>query len=284
MNTKYRFLLYIALIGLTFISCDEDKKEVSDVAIFITPSKTDTVKLNSGDIMRYTIKFYSVHQYVKQLKVSSFDVSRGKTDILDTIFSAYQEQFYFDYTAPTTNRDSLTISLNYEAWDDAGSKCEVERVVLVRNAGHLIDEKTGIVLRSSQSGMSDALSFRNPSQTFNWHNSPDSVYADLYLIANETFDTLTIGSKTKAKFVRMNEFDYPSASINSVQAVYEYARRSDFINDLKTNDIILVGHESNAEGVLQITNIIRTGTNYERCLQLSFKGISTVNNKKPQEE
>lgn len=273
MNKIPLYLAFVAL-ALTFVGCnDEDKKELSDVAIMITPLSGDSITLKSGEKIRYTIDFHTQHDYVKQLKVSSFDAVRGKVDILDTIFNGKLSTYFFDYSTPYINRDSLIILLTFEAWDNAGSQCRTTRTVIVLNSSHIIEEKSGIVLRSSESGMPDAFSFANPSQTFNWKQSPDSVNADIYLVADSEFSNLWLLSKTKAKMVRINSFDYPSATAPALQAVYEGVVRDDRIDNLHVNDIILVGHDINAEGVMMITNIVRTGTNQERCVQLSFKGV-----------
>jgi hypothetical protein len=267
-------MLLFAVAFALIVGCDEEKKELSDVAIIIKPTQSDTVTLSSGDKVRYTIDLHTTHQRVGRLAISSFDPVRGKVHIVDTLFNSKVSTYYFDYTAPAVNRDSLSVTLTFEAWDDQNNQCSTTRTLLVRNASHLIDEKTGIVLRAAESGMPDALSFANPSQTFSWKNSPDSVRADVYLVADASFARLSLHSNTKAKLVRINSFDYPAATAVSVQAVYESSLRSDWVDDLRTNDIILVGHEARAEGVLRIVNIIREGDSNERCLQLAFKGIN----------
>lgn len=66
--------------------------------------------------------------------------------------------------------------------------------------------------------------------------------------------------------VRINSFDYAAASALSIQNVFESSRLENQITNLKINDIILVGHDKRAQGVLHITNIIRTGTDEERVL------------------
>lgn len=273
MKSISYLLATIAVIS-AWVGCDnEDKRELSDVAIIISPNSNDTVQVGSGEKVRYAIDFYTQHEYVKQLKVSSFDAVRGKTDLLDTTFTEKTAKYYFDYSAPIINRDSIDIQLTFEAWDNAGSKCQTTRLVNVRNSSHLIEEKSGIVLRSSDSGMPDAFAFAAPSQTFNWRLSPDSTKADIYLVADADYSNLAFHSKTKAKMVRINSLDYPSATALALQAVYEGMVREDRIENIRINDIILVGHDTKAEGVMMITNIVRTGTIQERCVQLSFKGI-----------
>lgn len=273
-NFAYMLLLMAAVL-MAATACDEDKPELSDVAIIISPDMQDTVRIASGDKARYTVELHTLHDYVSRLCVSSFDAAYGKRELADVTFTEKQDIYYFDYTAPLVNRDSLSVVLTFEAWDNTGNKCETTRQVVVKNSAHLLDEMTGVVLRAADSNWPDAFFFANPSQTFSWQHSPDSVIADIYLVSNEDFSQLSFHSNTKAKMVRINNFDYPAATAVGLQTVYESSLRSDWVDDLRTNDIILVGHDSQAEGVLRITNIIRTGDDNERCVQLAFKGIYT---------
>ena len=262
----------MTLAALT--ACNEDSKELSPVAIFITPSQGDTVVALSGDKLRYSVELHTTHDYVKRLKVSSFDAVNGRQELTDTTFAGKKDIFYFDYTTPIVNRDSIGVTLTFEAWDNEGNSCHTERYVVVKNSVHLIDEMTGIVLHSEESSLPDAFSLEHPSQTFCWKTSPDSLRADVYLLANADFSSISLHSNTKAKMVRVNTFDYPAATAASVQAVYESQRRSDQVDGLRINDIILIGHGEQAEGVIHVTNIIRTGLQEENCVQLSFKGIA----------
>ncbi len=270
--------MLIAASALTgFFSCDEDKDDLSDVAILVSPKAETGVVLFSGEKARYQLDFYTTHERVSRMKVRSFNAVEGELTLLDTTFAAKPSTYDFIYTAPYVSRDSIDVLLTFEAWDDAGSQCEVRRNVTVKSQSAIIAEKSGIVLWSPQSGRADALSFSDPSQTFNWRSSPDSVNADIYLTANDGFTLLSLRSNTKAKLVRNNSFDYASATALGTQIVYESSRRSDLIDQLNTNDIILVGHDSRAEGIIRIQNIIRSDDTDECCVQIAFKGIASFN-------
>jgi hypothetical protein len=267
-------VLPAVLSAFVLSSCDEESKEVSPVAMLISPVASDSVVLSSGDHTRYSMTLHTVNDRVERLAVSSFDAEYGSRSVLDTTFSKKVDEFVFDYKAPVINRDSLPVTLTFESWDNKGNYCSVDRQLLIRNRQVVIDEKSGIVLRSSDSGFADAFCFASPSQTFSWQHSPDSVRADVYLSASSDFMSLSLCSNTAAKMVRNNSFDYPAATASSIQAVYSSSRRDDVVSDLRVNDIILVGHDAQAEGVLRVSNIIRTGMPDERCVQLSFKGLT----------
>ena len=243
------------------------------MAFFLTPKASETISISSGDIQRYEMELYTTHEHISHIKITSFNKVEGNIVLTDTLLNEKIEKFIFDYRVPFFNRDAVSVTLTFEAWDDAGSYGMAERQLIVKNNSYFIGDLNNIVLHTHTSGYPDAFSFGKPSQTFNWKTSPDSLQADIYLTSNTDFSMLGFGSNTNAKMVRINNFDYPSATPFGVQTVFESSRRSNIIDQLQINDIILVGHDSQAEGVLYITNIIRQGTPAEQCVQLSFKAI-----------
>lgn len=273
---KNLFYLFAACLVMLTAACDEDKNEISDVGFVITPRASDSIRINAGERQRYEIDLYTTHDYIKHILISSYNSIEGHQVLTDTTLSTYQEKFIFDYLAPHLNRNYVNVSLTFEMWDNADSYGRATRQLIVQSATILLEEKSGIVLRSAASGFADAFSFAAPSQTFSWLHSPDSVRADIYLVADSTFSNLSFASNTKGKMVRINSFDYAAATALGVQNVYSSSLRDDRIENLKTNDIILVGHDSRAEGVLRINNIIRNGDSSERSVQLSFKGIENA--------
>ncbi|MDO4309449.1 MAG: hypothetical protein Q4C43_01805 [Prevotella sp.] len=266
-------ILFPALLALTFFSCNEDEKEVSDVAIFIDPGASVPVTVSSGDKYLYHIDLYTTHDYVRQLTVSSFDQYQGKVIVKDTSWTERCDSYDFVYTAPVTDRDSLRVTLTFTVTDNAGSTGEVQRQVLIRNRQVLVPEKSGIVLWAPETGRPDALGFGDPSKTFNLSASGDSASADLYIEVDAAFENVKVKSGSAARFVRNNSFDYAAASATSVQAVFVGSRHDDVVDNLRVNDIILVGHGDRAEGVMRVMNIIRTGDEGERCVQIAFKGL-----------
>ena len=273
MNRFITTLFSACCCMLMFLSCDNDSKDISDVAIFIEPSASRPVEINSGDKYRYHIDFYTVHNYVQRLRVSSFDQYNGELSLCDTAWTERAVDYDFVYTAPFSDRDSLRVTLTFRASDDAGSTCEVQRTVIVRSHEVLAGEKSGIVLWRQDGGRPDALGFAEPSKTFSLSASGDSARADMYINADADFAAVQLKSATSARFVRNNSFDYAAATAVSLQAVYAGSRHDDVVDNLRVNDIVLVGHGSVAEGVFRVTNVLRTGPADERCVQLAFKGI-----------
>lgn len=255
------------------VACDKEKNEPSDVAFFVTPKASEHVVVNTDEQCRYEMELHTTHDYISRIRISSYNTIAGNVELIDSQFTKPTEKFIYDFYAPYYNRDSVNVTLTFDVWDNAGSYGTTQRNLTIKSVMLMLPEKNGIVLRGSESGFSNALSFSQPSKTFNWQLSPDSVDADLCLESSSDFTQLAFFSKTKAKMVRINSFDYAAASALSIQNVFESSRLENQIANLKINDIILVGHDKRAQGVLHITNIIRTGTDEERSVHLSFKGI-----------
>ncbi len=270
-----RFVLLILYCAFLFSACTEEKKEISEIAVFISPSSSEIKPLKSRDKLPFTLDFYTQNDYIQRLLIVSFNKEQAYDTLLDKTWVEYVQSYDFVYEAPAVRSDSLSINLDFYAWDNAGNKCEVNRKFLLKNESVLAGEFSGIVLRSTESGYPDALYFASPSKTFNSVLSLDTIPADMYLNVDEDFNA-ALSSESYAKFVRNNSFDYAAATSVSIQAVYENSKKADIINDLQINDIVLLGHGNIAEGVLLVTNIIRKGTDSEKCVQLSFKRIELL--------
>lgn len=266
---KLCVILWVA-IGLT--ACNNDDREVSDIALIITPSPSETMHANANEKMQYKLEYYtSTGGYVNRLEVRSFDPLYGDRQLLDTIYGAAVSNDTYTFSAPVPGDDQMTVTLKFTVWDTTGKTTSRECTVIVHNNIILLQEMGPIVLYTTD-GMRDALMFNSPTQTFDHTMMEGSMAADMYLDVDED-GTLTLRSATQAHFVKYNEFGYASTDATSLQTVYSSSRFDDHIKDLNVNDIILVGHDYQAEGVFFIANIISSGADNERSIQLNFKGI-----------
>lgn len=254
-------------------SCNEYANDVSPVAVFVTPDKSETAVVDAGDKVKYELSFYANDSQLSRFQIVSFDSYFGEVVCKDSLVSGDKLDYTFIYEAPETDKDSLDVTLRFYAWNDNERKCSTERYIKVKAKSLLLAEKTGIVLWQPSLMKPDALSFAAPTKTFHWETSSDSLYADLYVDGDGEFANVSLKSKTKAKFVRNNSFDYAAASSLGIRNVYASSIREDRLNDLKLNDVFLVGHDNQAEGVFWVTNIIRGNGLDGCCVQLSFKAV-----------
>ncbi len=269
---RFLILLYISCCSFVFSSCEEGD-EVSPVAIFIEPNASSLVTVRANEKCFFHIDFYTGSDYVKRLKVTSKDKVRGQVDVDDYTWTEYHEDMDYVYTAPVLNKDTTLVTLKFTAWDNADNKCETERYVKVVSAAVLMAERTGISLWASESGRANALCFADPTKTFNLNNAEEGTNADLILDTDASFSNIKLASNTTTKFVRNNSYDYAAATSVSLQETYAAARRTDIVENLQVNDIILVGHGDMADGVFQVTDILRNADGADNYVRLAYKGI-----------
>lgn len=271
-------LLSAVFLYTLAVGCTEDLPDASDVALFVTPRKDTTIVLNSGDKMRYQLQVYTTHDYLLKVGVKSFDSYAGYAILLDSTYSKRMAQtdHYFVYTAPEIDREELEVELTFTAEDNDGHLAEVTRMLKVKNKLIVLNERSGVVLYAPASGNPDALSFDDVSQPFILSESSDSLNADIYLTSNDDFTSIEWRSKTHTRFVRNNSFNYTTATATRINQVYQSSVRTDFVDNIRINDIILVGHGNTAEGVFHVKNIIQpSGLGNDACIQLGYKGIVT---------
>ena len=275
-------LLYTAICLTTLFipgACTEDTPDVSDVVVFVEPSNDSLPTLYSGDKKRYELELSTIHDHIHRFSIKSFDVYRGYITLLDSVCEQKRNSFTYDfvYTAPEIDREQLMVELTFTVEDNEGNVAENKRNLRVKNKLITLNELNGIVLYSPYSDNPDAINLADVSQPFTSKFSPDSLKADLYVEADTTFIRINWKSRTKAKFVRNNSFNYTTATATQIQAVYQSSVRSDAVQNLSVNDIILIGHNDTAEGVFHIKNIIPADESGNKgCLQLGYKGIKTV--------
>lgn len=249
---------------------DDDPKDATDVAFFVSPTALKTITMRSGDKQLFDIELHTLHNYISRFLVVSTDAMQGQRTLADEHWTSALDKWQYEYTAPVLDRDSLDITLTFTAWDDAGSKGETTRRIHVVNSSPLMGERTGIVLYGG-AGLPNGLAFADPSQTFYANADMEPVRADMYIDAEAGIGHATVRTATDARFVRFNSFDYAAATGQTLQTAFAGARRDNIVGELRLNDIVLVGHADRAEGVFRVSNIVKTEG--EECLTISFKGI-----------
>lgn len=271
---KQTYILALSLV-LTLLAGCVKEPDLSNVVVLATPKSDST--LFSNERLRYQLRLFTINEYVDGLTITSFDLERGKMVCLDTLFESKQKELDYDfiYTAPLLNKDKLEVELTFTVKDNLGNTSKIVRHITVQKRQQMIEEKNGIILYAHNAYLPNALSLSDVSQPFVSQYSTDSLNADIWLDPTDTLATITWRSQTGAKFVRHNDLNYATATTENLQATYLSSKRYDAIQQVKANDIILVGHEEWVDGVFLVNNII-TGDGFEgESLQLSFKGVTT---------
>lgn len=269
---KLKKLLGICVALLALVGCIE-KPELSNVVVLATPKSDST--LYSHEKMRYQLRLFTINEYVDGLTISSLDLDRGRVICIDTLFEVKQKELEYDfiYTAPQISREELDIELSFIVKDNIGNTSEIKREIKVLSRQQLIEEKNGILLYAHASYLPHCLLLSDVSQPFVALYA-DSLKADIWINPSDEQNSITWESQTGVKFVRHNDFNYTTATMESLQATYLSSKRHDAINNVAVNDIIIVGREEQVKGVFFVDNIVYNADLQYECMQLSFKGMA----------
>ena len=172
----------------------------------------------------------------------------------------------------------MDIELSFVVRDNLFNTSKVIRNVKMENKELMISEKNGIILYAHNPDLPNSLLLTDVSLPFVASHAPDSLKADIWIDPDGNQETIVWESETGLKFVRHNDFNYTTATAESLQATYIASKRYDAFSDVAVNDIIIVGHEELVKGVFFVNNIISGNAFQGQCLQLSFKEVLSTNN------
>ncbi len=270
---KFSKIVGALFLCLTFEMCNESLPDLSDVVILVSPPKDSTVVIESGHKVQYSLDISTINNNIRRFRISSFDESNGTKLYLDSACNNKNIYYIFEYTAPEADKDSLNVTLNFEAEDNLGNIGDIQRFLIIRSKNLQVSQLDGIVMYNPNDHLPSALSLGNVSQPFVFDASTDSVSADIYIESDAEFTTIAFKSNTNTKFIRNNSFNYATASARLIKSAYEGSKKENMINDIRVNDIILVGYGDTAKGVFMVNNIIRNDAYSNSCIQLSYKEI-----------
>jgi len=154
--------------------------------------------------------------------------------------------------------DSVEIALKVKAEDFENNFYELNLWVTVKGDIGLMPEMSGIILYSGSSRQRNAFSLKDPSQPFVMALA-DSADIDIYDFPNEIDPEALSGewhTNTDVRFAKANSFNYASASTSGIKANYISSVRQKFVSGIKPNDIILIGRNDNAFGVIMVTDVV----------------------------
>ncbi len=260
-----RKLLVLFMAVLSLAGCSE--KDASDIVLFVTPS---SYSVSGGDRMYFDVTSMTIHDYVALFEVSSFDAENGRQD-LDVIEPKTKRFSYrYEYVVPAMEVQGAVVEMMFCVTDNLGNRSETT-VRLNVGKGTMLNEMSGITLWSPASGKDDAFSL-SLLQTVNSASASEKD-VDIFVMPEPDSENLGLswGTRTGVKFVRANSFDYASATSSSLSSAYSASVTSDTVEDIRLNDVILVGRDSKAVGVFKVIQIFdEEGTLNDRYI-LNFK-------------
>lgn len=223
-----------------------NEDDATTVAIYAKPS---SYLVQSGDKIYIDLQVSTLNSTLTDISVSSFDPEYGKTDILHTNPGTKDYKDRIVWTIPSMTSDTTSTEIMITATDNAKSYNDLKiDLTVVGGNSALLQERSGFTLYSPFSGKADSFSLATLQPLNSASGSED---CDISFLQDENTDTTVLPrtwhSNSDVVFCKANTYDYASASWASVQAVFMNSLRSDKVDDLQIDDIILIGREQHAE-------------------------------------
>lgn len=260
-----RLILYsMGLLALCGGCTSED--DASEVLLFVTQSATS---LTGGEKLYFDIEARTINGYVDRLDIVSFDAVTGERELASEHPGTNVYAMRYVYTAPIVAVDSLSVEVIFTATDNCGYLQRQSRRIRVLNSAEPLVERSGYTIYSPHSGKFDAFSFDDLRPLKRSEADPSAV--DFYVCPSPEGGEERLSrmwkSETGATFAKVNAFDYAGATRSAVVSLYENSRSDDFVDDLAIDDVILLGRDGRAWGVVKIVAIFdEPGTAEDRYL------------------
>ena len=244
-------ILFSLLIMVLFLTgCENDE---SPVVIIINPADAN-MEGNANDFLYFNVEIRCIEP-ISSFLIQQKDATHGIVSLFDSIPDVDKINCAYSYKIPTY-KDSSEVFLEFIAKSKNYSSTLSKRI-LIHNEEILLEEFSGNVIFSALSGKADAFSLKMNQSVFS-KNEPDSL-VDIMDASTDSIDNNVLSrkwiSKSGMKFVRFEDFNYSTATRQGVKDAFQIASKYNFISDLKTEDIILIGKDE-ASAALKITQII----------------------------
>ena len=256
MKKTGAFIILVAVLFGVFTSCEDERDATKVVMLFKTGSSETFTEANSK--LLYEVETYSIVSALKEFTISSFDSEYGNKVLLDSVPGVKKFSLFFEYNVPDFSKDSVKVTLRFKSIDSNDNYQELNRTVIVTGGLQIIQPLTGIVMNSATSGKPNAFSLSAPSDVFlKSLSEPDKIDVyDYELPENPSVLSKEWRTNTDVQFGRINNFNYAAATSTMIKNTYASLIKQKAISDIQPNDIIFIGREDVACGVVQITDVV----------------------------
>ncbi|MGN0190699.1 MAG: hypothetical protein ACI39U_03505 [Candidatus Cryptobacteroides sp.] len=258
---RFFAVLFPALVLLAVLSCRKDESDIWVMASPLTSTVFPADPADAGTMdatgfwadtdVFFNMEVVSIHGPLTSLEGTVYDPVNGTVSFLQMELSERSFKNQIAYHTPATDV-VLKQVFTFKAVDSQGytGKYSVS-VDVYPSSGSLLEEKTSITLNCSGAEYHNAYSFTT-GQTLFYQPPTEEItleesIADIVLEA--AGNGLRFTSATGIKFVRNESFDYPSATASSVRQVFSNSVRSDSVQGIEADDIVLVGTAPDAVNV-----------------------------------
>ena len=259
-----RQLFIIIVVLCTIIGCTSEK-DASDVVLLLDQS---ALKVTEGDAVRFGIETWTVHDRLERMDISSYDKENGKVDLVSVPLSSVRYEGEYFYRAPEIDSDSLVIELSFTVHDNLSNSRTMRAWLTIVAEDAVLDEAaTSVLMYSPESGKPDGFSLTTLQPLYVSASEDSDV--DIYVPAGQDSDVMSDGwlSKSGLKFARMDGIDYPTITRNRLWTLYSNAVKTDAVNGIAVGDVIMVGTDAVALGIILVTGVFdEEGTESDRYM------------------
>ncbi len=261
-------LIYLLICGLflTLSSCGGDDE--SDVIIV---AKTMNYKdyYKAGEKIIFKIESFANEGFISSIDIYTIN-SYGITTLMDTVIDAERTEFMYQYLVTQFDTYSTNIKFYFKVTCSTGNYSEM-------SVSHYID--SGTHLETTEHTM--FAYYKNEKNGFSIDRNEivdvetDSLFVDIYDYSMDStlFLSREWRSMTGLMFARFNDFDFENASFTSVVNAYTTSNKTSKLTNIGNEDIILVGKEYGALGVIKVINVFDEFDNMQDRYYFVFKGI-----------
>jgi len=252
-------------VVLMMLSCE--KESTSPIYLTVVPQES-FIEASPLEIIRFEIQIKSDNQ-IQRLMIDTKTDLEGYTTILDsTINPTPSFNYLLDFTVPF-DVDTSGLSIIFTGFDHQGNSNKVVRKILIDPQGVLLTESSGHSFYSSLSSQPNA--FRLDIKTPVYASQVNDSLIDFLDATNMFIHGNDISrewdSPSGIKFVKFNDFNYPEATALTVSQSYINGLKLEKLSSISYNDIVLIGRNNTAIGVVLIVNVFdEDGTANDRYL------------------
>lgn len=244
------------------------KKEETPLVILISP--LTTIISESGEVVVINLEF-RCSENITELKI----LQKNNKNIIDTVCDTipFGDKFDFVYEVPYED-DSSYVTLDIYAKSNSYSQ-HISRKVLIFNNSVLIDEYSGNLIYSKLAGKASGFTISNLQSDFVSEENMTNVDFMDYSVDSIHGSNLSRKwiSFSGLSFARFNDFNYVQATRRSISDAYSIASKYNIIDNLQNDDILLVGRNDEAVGVIRITDIIDSDSTINDKYYFNIKKI-----------
>lgn len=249
---RLNFLLPTIVCCVILMSCSS-QSDVSEIQVVVSPDSV-VMHVENEDILPYDIQFNSIKEPITRFQITQRTTKTASLCVFDTILNTQKQHLYFEYKVPSTIYENR-IELSFTA-KTASDYFTVTKYLLLDTINTQLKESSAHVMYSEVGKTANAFSL-SERQIKNY--PLDSLKCDIYdyhdsaLLQNQLSSEWR--SATGMCFARFNDFNYSDATVQSLQNSYSNAQKSTTVNQLKVNDVILIGNKITAKAVVKIIAI-----------------------------